>query len=94
MKPAQSHKPHWLVMAGPIGSARATTIAAPTWFDARAYGARLFEVDPMGLTCTLDRRPLLALYEIEWRGDDYAGSRRLWSRSRGPGGNWRKWVPA
>jgi hypothetical protein len=72
------------------------TVNAPTWFDARAYACRRFAalglyVDPTGIECTSDPRPLPAGAEVEWRGSDYAGQRRLWVRTRDAGGRWRKW---
>jgi hypothetical protein len=76
-----------------------TTIEAPTWFDARAYAVRHFAqsgvyVDAMSLSCWPEPRPLQAQVEVEWKGDDYSGQRRLWTRTRDKGGRWRPWVLA
>jgi hypothetical protein len=83
----------------PRGSTLWINILASTWFDARAYAVKDFAmfgayVDAMSLICTRDTRPLPAGVELEWRGSDYAGQRRLWVRTRDDGGRWRKWVLA
>jgi len=72
------------------------TIAAATWYDARAFAVRHFAslgeyVDTMSLQCWLENPQGPAKVELEWRGSDYAGTRQLWMRDKERSGRWRPW---
>ena len=96
--PIMSGKPAFYAETkGPRGPALGVVIAAATWFDARAYAARVFAevgtfVDTMSIACRAYTGPMRAQVELEWRGSDYGGVRRLWVRDRlGSSPRWRPW---